>query len=163
VPWQPRCKSDEIIRLMAAGGGVMGITVVRAFVGGSPHLGDLLDHFDHVARLVGPEHVGLGSDVDLDGLGSTGLPSPTYRIEGLSLPYRVFQIADGLLARGWRPEDVAGVLGGNFLRVLAAIWPRPDWPPLTERWPRRDPFCPAPLEGATGAPPASFEPPSGAE
>lgn len=163
VPWHPRCKSDAIIRLMAAGGGVMGITVVRAYVGGGdPDLDDLLDHFDHVARLVGPEHVGLGSDVDLEGLSPTsGLPSPSYRIRGLSLPHRVFQIADGLLRRGWTPADVEGVLGGNFLRALFAIWPRPEWPPLDERWPPRDPFCPAPLEAAVR--PGSSGVASGAE
>jgi len=152
VPWQPRCKSDEIIRLMAAGGGVMGITVVRAYVGGgSPDLDRLLDHFDHVARLVGPEHVGLGSDVDLEGLSAaTGRPSPSYRIEGLSLPHRVFQITDGLLRRGWSADDLQGMLGGNFLRALAATWPEPQWPPLAERWPRRDPFCPAPFRSVAG-------------
>ncbi|MEZ5333110.1 MAG: membrane dipeptidase [Thermoanaerobaculia bacterium] len=151
APGQPRCKSDEILRLVAAGGGVIGLTVVRAFVGGRGDLARLLDHFDHVAGLVGPEHAGLGSDVDLEGVNAaTGLPSSSYRIDGLSLSRRVFQIADGLLGRGWTESDVAGVLGGNFLRALSAIWPEPRWPPLSERWPRRDPFCPAPGEGTSG-------------
>src|SRR5262249_36278139 len=65
---QPRCKSDAVIRAMAAKGGVMGITTVPAFVHPAPPatFEQVLDHFDHVARLVGVEHVGLGSDTDLD-------------------------------------------------------------------------------------------------
>ena len=121
----PRCKSDKVIRRMAAGGGVMGITVVRTLVGrSSPSLDDLLDHFDHVARLVGVEHVGLGSDVDLDGVDPvTGRPYPYYQIRGLDLPQRVFQITEGLFRRGYGDGDVGLILGGNFLRALSAIWP----------------------------------------
>lgn len=147
VPHQPRCKTDEVIRLMAAGGGVMGITVVRAFVSGrsAPTFDDVLDHFDHVARLVGVEHVGLGSDVDIDGVvPATGRPNPTYAIRGMAPRARVFQLADGLLRRGYSAQDVALVLGGNFRRALTQIWPEDSWAPVAERELRRDPFCPAP-------------------
>jgi membrane dipeptidase len=144
APGQRRCKSDAVIRRLAAGGGVIGITVVKAFVGGrSPAVGDLLDHFDHVARLVGVEHVGLGSDVDLDGTGkATGRPLPAYRIRGLHLRRRVFQIAEGLLRRGWTDRQVRLVLGGNFRRALADIWSVVPSAPVPERELRRDPFCP---------------------
>lgn len=146
LPHQRRNKSDRVIELMAAGGGVMGITVVRGFVGsGSPTLEDLLDHFDHVIRVAGVEHVGLGSDVDVEGLDpSTGRPSPIYRIRGLDLRWRVFQIAEGLLGRGYGRADVELVLGGNFLRALAAIWADAPFAAVPEDQRRRDPFCPAP-------------------
>src|SRR5205814_1445923 len=64
-----RCKTDEAIRKLAARGGVMGVTMIRSFVrtGGPTTMEDVLDHIDHIARLVGVEHVGLGTDVDLDG------------------------------------------------------------------------------------------------
>ena len=146
VSTQPRCKSDAVIRALAAAGGVMGISVVRSFVGG-PHatIEDLLDHFAHVARLVGVEHVGLGSDTDVDTIDpATGLPRPFYAIRGLDPVARVYQIADGLLRRGFSVADVELVLGGNFLRVLAAIWPASSWSVAAERELRRDPFCPAP-------------------
>ncbi len=151
LPAQPRCKSDEVIRRLAAAGGVMGITVVRAFVARSrPTLDDLLDHFDHVARVAGPEHVGLGSDVDPTAIDPrTGAPHPFYSIAGLDPLARVFQIADGLLARGWSAADVRLVLGGNFRRALDAIW-RPGQEP-TARELRRDPFCPAPHPRAPGS------------
>lgn len=146
VPHQRRNKSDRVIELMAAGGGVMGVTVVRGFVGsGSPTLEDLLDHIDHVVEIAGVEHVGLGSDVDIDGLDpATGRPAPIYQLRGLELRWRVFQIADGLLRRGFSRTDVQAILGGNFLRALAAIWADAPFTPVPEGQLRRDPFCPAP-------------------
>jgi membrane dipeptidase len=145
VPRQPRNKSDGTIRRLAARGGVLGITTVRAFAGSSatPTIADLLDHFDHVAKLVGPEHVGIGSDVDVPAVDpATGRIHTFYAIAGLVPELRVFQIAEGLLRRGWRSEDVALVLGGNFARVLGGIWGAA--PAVRGRAARRDPFCPAP-------------------
>lgn len=147
VPGQPRCRTDDLIRALAPRGGVMGITVVRAFVSPYPRptLDDLLDHFDHVARLVGVEHVGLGTDLDADGLDpATGGPRAPYVIRGLDPQLRVFQIAEGLLRRGYSRNDVELVLGRNFRRVLYKIWGgaadrEPDAEPA-----RRDPFCPPP-------------------
>lgn len=145
APSQPRNKSDQLIRMLAARGGVMGITLVRGFIGsGSPGLDDVLDHFDHVARLVGAEHVGLGTDVSLDAIDpATGRPRPPYAVRGLDLSLRVFQIADGLLARGWGERDVELVLGGNFLRALGEIWSDGSWSAPDDPWALRpDPFCP---------------------
>jgi membrane dipeptidase len=125
---------------------VLGITIVRAFVGRTnPSLADLLDHFEHAASVAGVEHVGLGSDVDATALDpATSRPDPIYRVRGLEPEARVFQIADGLLRRGWIADDVRLVLGGNFRRALRAIWPRaPDRD--SARWSLgRDPFCPVP-------------------
>jgi membrane dipeptidase len=124
----PRCKSDAVLRAMAARGGVMGITAVRAFVSqpAEPSLDNLLDHFDHVARVAGPEHVGLGSDVDVDARDPrSGRVRPAYAIRGLNPARRTFEVVEGLLRRGWPAKDVEGVLGGNFRRALAAIWEQP--------------------------------------
>jgi membrane dipeptidase len=142
----PRCKSDALIRRMAAGGGVMGITLVKAFVArGRPSIDDLLDHFVHVARLVGVEHLGLGTDVDVTAIDpKTGRPSPFYVIRGLDPVARVFQIADGLLRRGFTPKAVELVLGGNFHRALTEIWHREPRSVEPARALRRDPFCPPP-------------------
>ena len=124
---------------------MIGITLVRGFVGrGSPGLGDVLDHFDHIARLVGVEHVGLGTDVSADALDpATGQPRSPYAVRGLDLSLRVFQIADGLLERGYSENDVELILGGNFLRALGEIWSDGSWAPLgSARQLRPDPFCP---------------------
>ena len=142
----PRCKSDEAIKKMAATGGVMGITGVRMFVTAQEPttIEDVLNHYDHVARLVGVEHVGVGSDIDL--YGYDALPDPirkalhaSYKasygfrdkddIEGLDHPKRFYDIAQGLIKRGYSDKDIAGILGGNFQRVLTKIWsaaPPPD-------------------------------------
>jgi membrane dipeptidase len=121
----PRCKPDAVIRKVAAGGGVMGITVVPAFVhqGRAATLEDVLDHFDHTARLVGVEHVGLGSDADVDTLDPrTRTIRPRYRVQGMVPARRVFELTDGLLRRGYSHAAIEGILGGNFRRALTEIW-----------------------------------------
>lgn len=121
----PRCKSDESIRALAARGGVMGITVLPAFVrpGGVATVENILDHFDHVIRLVGVEHVGLGSDSDLDAVDpKTGRVRASYRVKGLKNARRVFDLVEGLTRRGYTDDHIRLVLGGNFRRVLGEIW-----------------------------------------
>jgi membrane dipeptidase len=117
APGVARCKSDEVIRRAASQGGVFGITAVRRFVKvqGSATVEDVLDHFDHAVKLVGVEHVGLGSDFDLDA-------HPSYDIPGLNRPSRVYELTEGLLRRGYRDADIALMLGGNFERALDQIW-----------------------------------------
>jgi membrane dipeptidase len=149
VPGHPRCKSDRVIRAMAASGGVMGITVVRAFVSRKRHptIDDVLDHYDHVARLVGVEHVGMGSDTDVTEIRPrTGRLNPFYAIRGLDPVARVFQIADGLLDRGYSKQAVGLVLGGNFRRALGEIWRHQPASVRAREAKRRDPFCPAPRQ-----------------
>lgn len=121
----PRCKSDTVIRAMAARGGVMGITAVAAFVSGrSPAtLDELLDHFDHVARVAGVEHVGIGSDVASDAVDPrTGRVPARYAVQGLPPARRVFDLTEGLIRRGYDDRAIELILGGNFQRVLTAIW-----------------------------------------
>ena len=139
VPGHPRLKTDEAIKKVGAGGGVMGITGMRMFVKGDEPttIEHVLDHFDHVAKLIGPEHLGVGSDVDLYGYdamppelnkrlrasykGSYGFREKI-DIEGLNHPQRMFDLTEGLLRRKYSDKDIEGILGGNFKRVLAQIW-----------------------------------------
>ena len=72
---------------------------------------DLLDHVDHIARVAGVEHVGLGSDYD----GVSILP------EGLEDVTSYPRITQGLLDRGYSAEEIRGVLGGNLLRVMRKV------------------------------------------
>jgi membrane dipeptidase len=71
----------------------------------------LLDHFDHIARVAGVDHVGLGSDFD----GVSALPV------GMEDVTRLPRIAQGLLDRGYSESDVRKILGGNMLRVLDQV------------------------------------------
>ncbi|MDX1394946.1 MAG: membrane dipeptidase [Gemmatimonadota bacterium] len=135
----PRTKTDEAIRAMAATGGVMGITGVRMFVKADEPttIEHFLDHYDHVRDLVGVEHLGIGSDVDLHGYDD--LPEAQLRalkanyddsyafrdridIEGIDHPRRVFDLTEGLIRRGYADDHIRGILGGNFARVLKEIW-----------------------------------------
>jgi membrane dipeptidase len=122
-PRHPRCKPDDIIRKMAAGGGVMGITAIRGFVCNREPatIDDVVDHFDHVAQIAGIEHLGLGSDNDLDGRNH----NPAYHnmdISGLDHPRRVFDLTEGLIRRGYSDHSIRLILGGNFRRALGEIW-----------------------------------------
>jgi membrane dipeptidase len=138
-PGHPRCKTDEAIRRMAATGGVMGITGVRNFVTGAEPttVEHYIDHFDHVRDLVGVEHLGIGSDIDLHGYDD--MPAEAYEalkanykgsyafrekidIEGIDHPKRMFDVTEALIRRGYTDEHIRGILGGNFQRVLAEIW-----------------------------------------
>lgn len=139
VPGHPRCKPDEAILAMARGGGVMGITGVRNFVSleEPTTVEHVIDHFDHVRDLVGVEHLGVGSDMDL--FGYDALPeemqanlragyADTYAfrdridIEGLDHPKRMFDLTEGLVRRGYGDDEIEAILGGNFIRVLSEIW-----------------------------------------
>jgi membrane dipeptidase len=68
----------------------------------------IVDHIDHVVKLVGPDHVGLGSDFD-------GASMPDGMDDCSMLP----KITEALLRRGYSEEDIRKILGGNTLRVLA--------------------------------------------
>ena len=119
----PRCKTDDAIRKMAAKGGVMGITLVRSFVrlGGSASIEDVLNHVDHVAAVAGVEHVGLGTDVDLDGR-DPGAPAHRYDLDGVRYPKKIFDFTEGLVRRGYSRENIGLILGRNFQRALSEIW-----------------------------------------
>ncbi|HVG07517.1 MAG TPA: membrane dipeptidase [Thermoanaerobaculia bacterium] len=124
----PRCKSDRVIKAMAERGGVMGITVIPAFVkSGQPaKIDHVLDHFEHVIRVAGIEHVGLGSDADVDAIDPrTNRVRPRYNVVGLKHPRRVFELTEGLIRRGYTNHQIELVLGGNFQRALGEIWGPP--------------------------------------
>ena len=75
-----------------------------------PKIDILIDHIDHVAKLVGVDHVGLGSDYD----GAGSFPEGLEDVAGF--PKITYQ----LLKRGYAPKDIKKILGGNLLRVFAA-------------------------------------------
>lgn len=138
-PNHPRCKTDEAIKAMAAKGGVMGITEVRMFVSPKEPTGvdAMLEHFDYVTKLVGVEHVGVGSDIDLRGydalspeeakqLRSGYKSSYGFRdkndIDGYNFAKRPFDLAEALIRRKYSDANVEAILGGNFRRVLKEVW-----------------------------------------
>ena len=124
VPYSARCKTDAAIRKLAAKGGVLGVTLVRLFVGMGSRvtIENVLDHVDHVAKLAGVEHVGLGTDVDLDGRDLAIAPRKKNDLDDLHYARKVYDLTEGLVRRKYSKADIKLILGGNFQRVLGDIW-----------------------------------------
>ena len=145
----PRLKTDEAIAKLAAKGGVMGITGVRNFVRDREPttIEHVVDHVDHVVKVAGIEHVGIGSDSDLNGyddmpadqrkeLMASYKSSYAFRdkldTDGFDHPKKVYDLTEALIRRGYSDPDIESVLGGNFRRLLGTVWvPAPATP--TER------------------------------
>jgi membrane dipeptidase len=72
----------------------------------------LIDHIDHIAKVAGVDHVGLGSDFD-------GVSGATPR--GMDSAADLPKITQGLLDRGYSAEDIKKILGGNILRVFRQV------------------------------------------
>ena len=142
----PRLKTDEAIRKLAAKGGVMGITGVRMFVKNAEPttVEHIVDHIDHVVKLVGIEHVGVGSDSDL--MGYDHMPKDQYEklkaaykssyafrdkidTDGFDHPRKVYDLTATLLKRGYSEANIQAVLGGNFRRLLGNTWLEPKHTP----------------------------------
>jgi len=70
----------------------------------------LVDHIDHMVKVAGIDHVGLGSDFD----GVDTLPEGITGVDGLP------KITAALVERGYSDADIKKILGGNFLRVFEA-------------------------------------------
>ena len=107
--------TDAQLEQVAASGGIVGAVYVPDFItsGEEPATLDmLLDHVDHMVKVMGVDHVGLGSD--FDGFGG----APPVGLEDVSCTPNV---TAGLLARGYGDEDVLKILGGNWLRVLREV------------------------------------------
>ena len=77
-----------------------------------PPLKSLIDHIDHIAKIAGVDHVGLGSD--FDGV-SGALP------EGIHSAADLPKITQALLDRGYSEQDIKKILGGNLLRVMREV------------------------------------------
>lgn len=135
----PRVKTDEAIRALAAKGGVMGITGVRNFVTAKEPttLGSIVDHIDHLVKLVGIDHVGIGTDSDLNGYDDVspamnamlrGAYKDSYAfrekidIEGFDHPRKMFDLTEELIRRRYSDANIEAVLGGNFQRLLTSTW-----------------------------------------
>jgi membrane dipeptidase len=135
----PRVKTDEAIKALGAKGGVMGITGVRMFVSEKEPttIANMVDHIDHVVKLIGIDHVGVGSDADLNGYDD--MPADQYAMlkagykssyafrdkidtDGFDHPMKTYDLVEELIRRKYSNENITAVLGGNFRRLLGATW-----------------------------------------
>lgn len=116
----PRNLTDEQVKKLAAGGGVVGLTFPPGFIDlaapreylgympESPLFQKWVDHCDHFMQLVGPNHIGIGSDFDGGGR----------LLEDMSqLPL----VTEALLGRGYAEADIRKILGESLLRVYEKV------------------------------------------
>lgn len=114
----PRNVPDEVLKLLPANGGVVMINFYSGFIARTEELkrdrkargtlATVADHIEHVIKVAGIDHVGIGSDFD-------GINSVPVGLEDVS---KYPALTQELLNRGHKREAIHKVLGGNILRVL---------------------------------------------
>jgi membrane dipeptidase len=108
----PRNLDDDQLRAIAASGGIVNVNFFPKFIDARfpdpVPMARVVDHIEHIARVAGVEHVGLGSDFD-------GIPAVPVGLEDVeAMPV----IAQVMLDRGWSAAEIAQILGLNMLRLL---------------------------------------------
>jgi len=148
----PRNKDFDAIKLMTERGGVIGATCINSMLreGKKATKEDYIDVIDDMVEKFGIDHVGIGTDFTQDQTESfwrysssqqgtkfplkiiadqgiypdemTDLAKQRYYPVGLETPDQFPTIASLLLGKGYKPEDVAKVVGGNWLRLFNEVW-----------------------------------------
>ena len=108
----PRNLTDEQMRQLAKHDGVAQITLYNGFLRkeGEATIMDALQHLDHAIRIMGIDHVGLGTDFDGDG-----------GVRGIADASEIMNFTRMLLAQRYSADDIQRIMGGNFLRVMATV------------------------------------------
>ena len=102
--------TDEQLKGLATNGGVVQVCPLGSYISydrQTASLSQFLDHIDHIVRVAGIDHVGIGSDFDGGG-----------RLIGLEAANDLINITTGLIERGYTDEEIEKIWGGNFLRVM---------------------------------------------
>ena len=142
-----RCKDDETLKAIADGGGMVGVFAYPGMLGLSNDINALMDHVEYISKLVGVDHVGICTDsryihnwdtppellrgysnAEFDGNKWWGnwknYPYTNNSGKGLAdgslawINWPLFTVA--LVTRGFSDEDIAKIMGQNFLRVFRA-------------------------------------------
>lgn len=109
----PRNLTDEQIVALAEHGGVVQLCLYKGFINEDAEkasLTDALRHLEHIIRLVGTDHVGIGSDFDGDG-----------ELIGCRAENELINITVRLLDSGYSENDIGKIWGGNLLRVMSEV------------------------------------------
>lgn len=105
--------TNDQIRAIASKGGVIQVCMYKGFINSNAEkasLTDVIEHIEHIIRLVGVDHVGIGSDFDGDG-----------EVIGCKAANELINITTKLLEKGYSEKDIEKIWGGNFLRVLNQV------------------------------------------
>ena len=108
----PRNLTDDQLRRLAAKGGVAHTTFYHGFLRktGEADIIDGIRHLEHAVKVMGIEHVGIGTDFDGDG-----------GVRGMRDASEIQQFTLQLLRRRYSEEDIAKIWGGNWLRVMTTV------------------------------------------
>ena len=108
----PRNLTDEQLRALAAKGGVAQVTLYNGFLKeeGMATIQDAINHLNHMVKIMGVEHVGIGTDFDGDG-----------GIIGCASASELINFTRCLLKERYNEEDIRRIWGGNFLRVMEEV------------------------------------------
>ncbi len=133
----PRNKPDEAFKALAAKGGVAGVVRLPAWL--TPHgrasVEDYLNAIDYLVKLIGIDHVALGTDfmeelpaevmmASLKGISPENLQKyyASTLVEGFESPADFPKVTEGLISRGYGPEEVKKIMGGNWLGLFENVW-----------------------------------------
>lgn len=105
----PRNLTDEQLKAIAAAGGVVQVCLYSGFLSGEKevHIHHAMAHIDHMVKLIGADHVGIGSDFDGDG-----------GISGCNAANELLNLTREMLRLGYSHQDIEKIWGGNLLRVM---------------------------------------------
>ena len=108
----PRNLTDDQMRALAAKGGVAHITLFHGFLknDGEATIMDAIAHLEHAIKIMGIDHVGVGTDFDGDGT-----------VRGMADASEMINFTLQLLRRKYSERDIAKIWGGNWLRVMAQV------------------------------------------
>lgn len=138
----PANLSDERIRAIGANGGVIGMEMVKTeIIKGSQETGervtfdDVIRHIDHIASLIGTDHIGIGLDYDnfelihnihramcpapgsIEGF-YTGIPKGDHMLDDPNNLEEAYVITEYLINHGYSDVDICKILGGNMMRLF---------------------------------------------
>jgi membrane dipeptidase len=109
--------TDDQIRKIAGRGGLVGVVLYNPFLAEGPTtLETVVQHIHHMVELVGPDHVGIGSDLD-GGFSTSDAP------QGIETVADLKRIGEALARKGYPDRDIEKILGGNWIRVLRQVLP----------------------------------------
>jgi membrane dipeptidase len=129
----PKGKSDDLLKLMAERGGVIGVEAVPNITCFKKEqtVFDVMDHVDYLVKLVGVDHVAIGTDImfgdhvefhkyvrEIINLTDVVKAFPATHMEHIENPGQWPNITRALVARGYSDDDIKKIIGGNVLRLL---------------------------------------------
>ena len=129
----PKAKSDDLLKLLAERGGVIGVSAVPNITCFKEvqTIFDVMDHVDYIVKLIGVDHVAIGTDSmfgdhvmfhkyirEIINLTDMVKDFPATHFEYIENPGQWPNVTRALVARGYSDEDIKKIIGGNVLRLF---------------------------------------------